>query len=100
MPTSSHAADVTCIILSSYFLPRVPSAFVSRPITNLEEMNNTPQQDEDAERELGILLLLCVNITADVYVYITPSSSYISTAESRSEVFWDSMTILTPLAVS
>jgi hypothetical protein len=87
MQTSSHDADVTCIILSSYVLSRVPSAFVSRPITNLEEMNNTPQQDEDAEREWGILLLLCVNITADVYVYITPSSSSISTAGSRSEVF-------------
>lgn len=40
------------------------------------------QQDEDVGREWGILLLLCVNITADVYVYITPSVSCNSTAES------------------
>lgn len=46
-------------------------------------MNTTLQQDEDAGREWGILLLLCVNITADVYVYITPLSSCISTTESR-----------------
>lgn len=85
--TSSHAADVTSIILSLPILSHVPSAFVSRPITNLEKTNTTPQQDEDAEREWGILLFLCVNITADVYVYITPSSSFISTAESHSEIF-------------
>jgi hypothetical protein len=35
----------------------------------------------------GVLLLLCVNITADVYVYITPSSSFNSTAESLREGF-------------
>ena len=40
------------------------------------------QQDEDAGREWGILLLLSVNVTADVYVYITASVSCNSTAES------------------
>jgi hypothetical protein len=54
MKTSSHAAAVTSIILSLSLLYRLPSAFVSRPITNLEKTNTTPQQDEDAEREWGI----------------------------------------------
>ena len=47
-----------------------------------DKKSTTVQLDEDAGREWGILLLLCVNITADVYVYITPSVSCNSTAES------------------
>jgi len=49
-----------------------------------DKKSTTVQQDEDAGREWGILLLLCVNITADVCVcvFITPSVSCNSTAES------------------
>jgi len=74
-------AAVTSDLLSFSTLWRI-SSFVLRPITNLTRRVPRCNRMKMAGREWGILLLLCVNITADVYVYITPSVSCNSTAES------------------
>jgi len=74
-------AAVTSDLLSFYTLWRV-SSFVLRPITNLTRRAPRCKRMKMAGREWGILLLLCVNITAGVCVYITPSVPCNSTAES------------------
>jgi hypothetical protein len=78
----SHAC--CCYLKSSFFFHSVARFFFCELSHNeSDKKSTTAQQDEDAGSEWGILLLLCVNITADVYVYITPSASCNSTAESR-----------------
>lgn len=79
--TPSHAC--CCYLRSSFFFHSMTRFFFCASSHNeSDKKSTTVQQDEDAGREWGILLLLCVNITADVCVHITPSVSCNSTAES------------------
>lgn len=78
-------SNACCYYLrSSFFYHSLELFFFCASSHNKSDKKSTTvQQDEDVGREWGILLLLCVNITADVYVYTTPSVSCNSTAESR-----------------